>query len=171
MTQRQGKTLTVVTGFSGVILAGILVMTSHADRVRSDLQQQETHPSAEIAVEHDAAITLTIEESEGKKKGIIDMRIDGPSGAAISLPSSWERREVRGAPLTSVPGDAPSMGFVRWHLPPGVTLSLWVTGTPDITVRHPSPSPLLVIMKRVNVLTGKVTEKSVLVKQESVQLY
>lgn len=181
MRQRQGNPFLLLTLFSAATLAGMLLLIARADRLR-DRTTEKKGPAAEIAVEHDDATTLTILQSSGKNDGIVELSGAGDD-MLISVPSEWERREVRGAELSAVTADDPSfaaeetaegrtdMGFTRWHVPAGVTLSFHVRGSPALAIRHPSQSPLLVVAKRVDVRTGEVREKNVLIKERGARLW
>ena len=141
-------------------------MTIHADRLRS---LHDTGP-AEIAVEHDAAVTLTVLQSSGKSSGIVEFTGEGDH-VRISVPVSWKRREVRGGALAAVTSDPPALGFTRWHLPESVTVSFRVKGSPGLTIRQASETPLLVLGKRVDVVSSGVIERSVLLKEGERQLW
>lgn len=154
--------------FSAIVLAVILLITVHADRVRTI--KEEGNPPAEVAVEHEAPATLTIHQTTGKNPGIVEFTGDG-GDVRISVPSGWERREVRGAALSAVTSDPPSLGFTRWHLPEGVTLSLRTGESPSLTIRNASAPPLLVVGKRVDVENGKTEEKSILIKEQAARLW
>ncbi len=171
MTKRQGSPFLLLTFLSAIALAGILLMTVREDRLRMQKSEVDV-PATEIAVEHDAAATLTIRQSDGKKEGIIEFAGEG-ADLRISVPSSWDQRDVRGAALSAVPSDPPAMGFTRWHLPKGVILSFHVEETRNfasLRIRNPSPTPLLIIRRRVDVVSGKVEEKSLLLKEGTAQL-
>lgn len=167
MQNRQG---TILLFLCALALAGILLLTVRAEQAATGKRNAGGHPAAEIAVENERAATLTLQESAGKNPGIVECTAEG-SDMYLSVPSSWERREVRGAALSTVTADPPALGFTRWHLPEGVTLSFRVPGSPALTVRHASSAPLLIIGKRVDLGTGKVEEKSVLMQEGEPQLW
>ena len=148
-------------------------MTVHTDHDRTQTVRQGLSPTEQIAVEHDVPLTLHVEESAGKVRGILEVSTEGASVAAISVPSGWQRREVRGGPLSAVTADesGATLGFTRWHLPPHVTLSFWTENGPSLLIRNISASPLLILSKRVNVLSSRVDERSVLVKEGAVRLW
>ncbi len=141
---------------------------------RSEVLRSQTLPDAPVtglALEHSAPMTLTLRVSVGKREGIAELTTRGSEIAAISIPSSWERREVRGAALETVTAEPATMGFTRWHVPPGVTVSFRVNEMSGLIIRNPSGIPLLIIGKRVNVMTGEVEEKSILMKDGATQLW
>lgn len=164
---RQGNPFLLLTFLSALTLAGILLLTIHADRQGSQADRPQT---AQIAVEHDAAATLKVVQSAGKAAGIVEFAAEG-SIVLLSVPSSWQRRDVRGAALTAVTADAPALGFTRWRLPANVTVSFRIDGSPSLTVRNASPTPLLVLGKRVDVVDGRIAEKSVLLQEGEVRMW
>ncbi|NOS68195.1 MAG: hypothetical protein HOO67_07625 [Candidatus Peribacteraceae bacterium] len=163
MRNRQGT----VIFLSAVTLAGVLLLTVRAEQAKI---QQRKDPMAEIAVEHDAAATLSVHQTAGKNPGIVEFIAEG-ADVRVSVPSGWERRETRGAALSMVTSDPPSLGFTRWHLPEGVTLSFRVEHSPALTIRHASIPPLLVVGKRVDLVSGKTEERSVLLKEGAARLW
>lgn len=189
MNKRQGHPFAVVIPLSAIVVTIALVLNARADVLRS--QAIPTAVPAELAVEHSAPLTLRLQMSTGKREGIAELTTDtsttltpsssdfgragsagGGETTAISIPSSWQRREVRGAALDVVTSEPAVMGFIRWHVPPGVTVSFRVTDDDSgLIVRNPSGIPLLIIGKRVNVLTEQVEEKSVLVKDGAARLW
>ena len=168
MKNRQDHPFAIVLPLSALVVTIALLLNTHPDALRS--QTISDAPSAGLAVEHVSPLTLTIRMSAGKREGIVELSTDGTETAAISVPSAWQRREVRGAALDAVSADPPSMGFSRWHVPPGVTVSFRVIESPSLMIRNPSGIPLLVLGKKVNVLTGQIEEKSVLVKDGAASL-
>lgn len=128
-------------------------------------------PTADITVEHTGPVTLTVLASAGKQNGIVEFRADGEETITLTTPVSWQRREVRGAPLDAVTADPPSGTSTKWHLPPRVTLSLRVEEASSLVVHNPSGAPVLISAKKVNVVTGTVEKKDVLVKEGEVRLW
>lgn len=168
MVKHHGHPLLLLTFLSAAALAGVfLLLTIRTNDVTNG---KRAHTAGEIAVEHDAAATLTIHQSSGKNAGIIEFTGEG-ADLRLSTPSSWERREVRGAALAAVTSDGPSLGFTRWHVPEGVTLSFYITDSPTLSIHHPSQHPLLIMGKRVDIVIGWVEEKSMLMKEGVVRLW
>ena len=152
---------------SALVLAAALLLAIRADRLRTVKTLGEP---VTVAIEHDRALTLTVTQSTGKENGIVEFATEG-SAARISTPVAWERREVRGAPMEEVTSDPPAMGYTRWNVPAGATVSFWVEGSPPLTIRHASDSPLLIVSKRVNIATGSVDEHSILLQDGTARLW
>lgn len=111
--------------------------------------------SVEIVVEHADSASLTLIRTRDGL-GLTDIRNDGQGPIAVSIPEEWERDEVRGAPLASITvGDA-SLGFRRWVIPRGATVSFRVRETWNASVvRNASKDPL-----RLRVITVNLEEET-----------
>lgn len=167
MKKRQGSSLTGITLASALTLAVVLLVSA-----RSPASDSPTPGiPADIAVEHASSLTLSLRYGTGRSRGIVEIVTEGNDASAISVPEAWQRREVRGGTLAAVTADPPSLGFVRWHLPPRVTLSFWTPAIPSLVVKNASKTPLLVVTKRVDVVSGKVLEDSVIIKDKEVMVW
>lgn len=167
MKQRQGNPFLLLTFFSAATLAGILLLTVRLDGLS---RKKPAQSGADIAIEHNEAMTVTISRSSGRRDGIIEFTGEG-ADSRLSVPFAWKRREVRGAELSSVSADPPAMGFTRWHVPEGATLSFRVTGNPSLTVRNASAAPLLLIGKKADMKTGHVEESSFMLNGGAARLW
>jgi len=128
-------------------------------------------PVIEMGVEHTGSLGLVLELSALKGKGIADVSHDGDETVFVSVPEDWVKREVRNVPIQSVTADPPSLGFVRWHIPPGARLSFSVPQAPSkIILHHPTDTPLKVGIKRVNLDADVVDRDVILVQGASVEL-
>ncbi|MBI2636491.1 hypothetical protein HYW84_04175 [Candidatus Peregrinibacteria bacterium] len=167
MRQRQGNPFLLLTFFSAATLAVILLLT-----VRSGVlsHKKPAQSAAEIAIEHNAAMTVTVGKSSGRRDGIVEFIGEG-ADFRLSVPFAWKRREVRGTELSAVRADPPAMGFTRWHVPKGATLSFRVIGSPSLTVRNVSTAPLLFIGKKADMKTGHVEESSFMLNGGAARLW
>lgn len=162
MSKRQGHPFSIVLPLCALALTAVLLLQARSDRLAS---QASDPGAAEILVEHGGALTLHVTMDAGSRsRGIVELRVEG-SGAIISVPSGWERREVRGAALNAVTADFSGFGVTRWRLPAGITLSLWTPGGVRMGIRNAGPVPVLVLGKKVDIEGGRVEEKSVLVQE------
>lgn len=173
VAQRQGSPFAAVVPLAALLLAAVLLMSERAGTL---LGASGTPPAAgrsEITVEHTQSLTLHVTVAAGKREGIVEVSADGPDTVTMSTPASWERREVRGAAIEESSAAPPAFGVARWALPAAVTLSFRVrdADAEGLSVRNASDTPLLVVAKRVNVVTREVQERSVLVKDEVVPLW
>lgn len=167
MKQRQGNPFLLLTFFSAATLAGILLLTVRSEGLSRKIPAQY---AAEIAIEHNEAVTVTISRSSGRRDGVIEFTGEG-SDLRLSVPLAWKRREVRGTELSAVSVDPPTMGFTRWHVPEKATLSFRIAGNPSLTVRNASTAPLLLIGKKADVKTGHVEEISFMLNGGAARLW
>ena len=151
------------------MLAGVLLFNVHTETLKS--QTVPPTITEDVTIEHTAPVTLTVLASAGKSDGIIEFHTDGEETVTLTVPTSWQRREVRGAALETVTADPLSVTGTRWHLPPRVTLSFRVQQSPALIVRNPSGIPVLIEGRKVNVVTGAVEKKNVLVKDSVIRLW
>jgi hypothetical protein len=94
-----------------------------------------------IQLTEPAAVTFTVARSGNAR--LIDVSHAGSKPIAVSVPTGWTRTEVRGVPLSQVEADEPSMGYVRWRLPPGGVVTFRAREPFDaIVVHNPSDIPL-----------------------------
>lgn len=171
MPPRQGHSFALLTFFCAIVLAGVILLVARNERLRTQTVKNALTPHEEVAVEHDASLTLHVDGTAGKDRGIVEFTAEGTGMLALSLPARWERREVRGGPLSAVTMDQQAMGFAHWKLPTGVTASFWTIGSPSLLIKNVSTAPLLIMGKRVDVKTGRVEEKSIVVKDGSARLW
>lgn len=166
MAKRQGSPFAAVVPLAALLLAAVLLMSERAGSLLSATGTEHAAGRSEITVEHAGSLTLHVTVGAGRREEIVEIAADGPDAVTVSTPASWERREVRGAAIDESSAAPIAFGVARWALPAGATLSFRVrSADPDgLRVRNASDMPLLVLVKRVNVVTGKVEEKSMLVK-------
>ena len=169
MTSSTKGELHLLLFLSALVLLGALLIAGTTGSLRG--QAVEGREAASIAVEHEGPLTVTVSAGAIAGRGIAEIRHDAVSAVAVSVPSAWQLREIRGAELQSAPADPQAMGFTRWQAPPGATLSFWTDGIAALWVYNPSPAPLLIIGKRVDVEAGTVEEKSVLVQERAARLW
>lgn len=119
--------------------------------------------AVEIAVEHQspAAITLT-RTSDGT--GIADIRNDSRETLYVSIPEEWLRDEVRGVPLSTVTSTEASLGFMRWVIPIGATVSFRTTDTWNaLSVRNISNETMRLAVTTIDLQTQTTETESYLI--------
>jgi hypothetical protein len=132
-----------------LILWGVTVL--HTDPRNSPIEQ------IEIAVEHSSPTAVTLTRTDDGI-GITDIRNDGQETVFISIPEEWIRDEVRGATLSAVTATDASLGFKRWSLPPGATVSFRVDITWNgLRIRNISEETMRLAVTTID-LTTKTTE-------------
>ncbi len=138
-----------------LVLWGITVF--HTDPQRAPIE------SVEIAVEHTtpAALTLT-RTTDGI--GITDIRNDSAETLFISLPEEWHRDEVRGAALSAVISTDASLGFTRWTVPPGATVSFRVESAWNgLRIRNISEQTMRVAVTTIDLMQKSTDTDSYLI--------
>ncbi len=87
----------------------------------------ENRPASqvEMAIEHQSPAALTLTRTTDGT-GMTDIRNDGSEVLYVSIPEEWLRDEVRGAALSAVVSTDASLGFTRWTIPAGATVSFRV---------------------------------------------
>ena len=138
----------------------------------SFLAQLSPKESVEIGVEHTQPMSLSLSVTTEREAGIADISHDAKEAVFLSVPSTWIRREVRGAALSAVTSETPTFGFTRWQLPAGSVISFALPASPSAILLHnPSGVSLQVKVTRVDLEKKTVDRNIVLVKDTSVELW
>lgn len=160
-----GKTIIIPAAVSLV-----LILLS-AQGTGSLLDAFGTH-AAEIGVEHAQPLSLSLQVGVKDESAVIEFLSSSQEQIFISVPSDWQRREVRNAPIDSVTADPPSLGFTRWKVPSGAGISFNVVNSPSSAIMHnPSGSPLKLDLAFVDLGTGVTEREVVLIHEETVTLW
>src|SRR3989338_6097399 len=98
-----------------------------------------------IGVEHARPLALDVTIATLARGQVVSIGNSGGETVAVSLPEEWTRGEVQGSPLAAILSDPPSLGYVRWRLPPKTDVSFRArrAGT-AFTFHNPSGIPLTV---------------------------
>ncbi|HAI98713.1 TPA: hypothetical protein DCL30_04230 [Candidatus Peribacteria bacterium] len=132
----------------------------------------ELPPATDVIVEHTQPLTLSVSASVLKGVGILDVTNEGKETIALSIPTSWNRREVRFVALKAVTADASSLGSTRWSLPPKASVSFGLPTFPaSVMLHNPSKVSLTVPLTLVNLFTGVSDRNILLVKELPVILW
>lgn len=110
--------------------------------------------TTDVAVEHDAPVTVKIARLASSGTNVLEIGVTGTGAVALHVPTSWSRKEVRGAALDAVAASPEDGGFVRWALPVGATVRFDAPDPGRITVHNPSGIPMTVSVTAVNPRTG-----------------
>ena len=133
---------------------------------------RQTEGRVAIAAEHKGSASLGLDVSTLQGTAIIDCVNEGEGTIYLSLPESWKRREVRNARLEDVTLVETGLGFTRWTLPVGATLSMTVPEAPrHVTLHHPSPGLLKVRLSRIDLEDDAVTRDTILVQGKEVEIW
>lgn len=108
-------------------------------------------PAADVGVQLSEPAAITFRVGIRGSVRLIEITHGGGKPVGISVPEGWTRTEVRGVPLAAVSSDEPSMGYIRWTLPPKAVVSFRSLIPFDgIRVHNPSALPLTARVTAVN---------------------
>ena len=158
-----------ITGLAAALVFAILVLS-----LRSGNPGNSTGENVNIGVEHEAPLTIEFRFAikDNVPVGLVELSHEGRETIFVSLPESWERREVRGRSLTDTPSEDPSFGFKRWHMPEGATLSFRTPAMPrTLDIHNPSGVVLKIRIVKVDLTTGVVDRNVMLVKDAAVEIW
>lgn len=159
----------VLTGLAAALVFAPLVLS-----LSNNVDGNPTGESINIGVEHEAPLTIEFRFAmkENIPVGLVELAHEGRETIYVSLPETWERREVRGRTLAETPSDEPSFGFTRWHMPEGATLSFRVPAMPrTLDIHNPSGVPVKIRVAKVDLTTGVVERNVMLVKDTPVEIW
>ena len=140
--------------------------------LKATILEWQTEGRVAIAAEHKGSASLGLDVSTLQGTAIIDCVNEGEGTIYLSLPESWKRREVRNARLEDVTLVETGLGFTRWTLPVGATLSMTVPEAPrHVTLHHPSPGLLKVRLSRIDLEDDAVTRDTILVQGKEVEIW
>lgn len=135
---------------------------------------QPTHPTVpvlDLGIEHTQPMTLSLTLTKNDTQRMVDILNDAKETIAVSVPENWKRGEVRGATLLQITADAPSFGYIRWHLPAKASVT-FATNNPFDQLNMHNPSGVLLNIRLTTVDLQKNTgdHQVYLVKEGSVKI-
>lgn len=150
-----------------ILLASIAVIAIIAAYTGiSDLLAGPGPGLAEIAVEHDTPLTLSLDVAEGKALMLVHASHSGTHTIHMSVPEDWVRTEVRGVALSDVKREGASLGFVRWSMPAGAEIQFHTKRFSTARFHNPSGVPLTVKLTVVD-LQQRKTEREAFIVTDS----
>ncbi|MBU0767227.1 hypothetical protein KKF55_05650 [Patescibacteria group bacterium] len=158
--------------FALVVTAAVISVLSFQS-FRASVQPSAFEPvRVEIGVEHEFPLSIALSVSELKGSGLLDIKQEGEEVVSISLPSSWQRKEVRNVSLSEVTEESASFGFKRYQLPAGASVTFAISQYPDtLLIHNPSGITMKVDLKIVDLQTNTVEANVVLVQDSPAQLW
>lgn len=137
-----------------------------ANRVASIIE-----PVTDIGIEHEKPLSLQFDIGVLQSASVIEILSESDETVRISLPASWDLREVRNVPIAKVTSDEPSFGFIRWELPARAGVSFRSPTNPGRLLLHnPSGVQLKAVARRADLETGLVESDAVLVLEGTGEL-
>lgn len=159
-------------GVAIITVAIVITFLSASSLLTADVSNQADMIVTEIGIEHLLPLSMAIDLSSLEGVGLIDVTNQGDELVYISLPSNWQRREVRYVPLKSVISESSSFGFTRWQFPSKASVSFRIPQDPDSFIVHnPSEVPVKVTLTRVSLDTNSVIRDVILIQDSSQQLW
>lgn len=123
---------------------------------------------ATIGLEHSSPLSLSVLVAKKPGAGYVSMTNESNETIHISVPSSWTRTEVTGAPLADVSSDIPVFGFTRWKIPGKTGIKMLLPETPDaVFFDSASEATTAVDLKTIDLETSQVSNRVVLVQKQS----
>jgi hypothetical protein len=159
----------IIGAFLGI--AFLMFLSTENDSPLSGDLTRLGGPLVDIGVEHELPLALKIETSTLPGGTLIEIINDDKEEIFVSVPSIWEKREVRNVPLSSVRSDDPSFGFRRWHLPARAALSLRsAEAHKRFLVHNPSGAAMKVHFITVNLETEESRSEVVFIQESPIEL-
>ena len=157
--------------FIATVIAIAAIGTTAKQHLKASVSSKDAG-IADIAIEHNAPLGFEISMSVRSKQALIELSHDGDEVVMISLPSKWERKEVRNARLDQVKADPKMLGFVRWHFPPKSRITFTTLKAPDnILLHNPTKQPMKVKYTYIDLEDESVERNVILMKDKSVLLW
>lgn len=121
-----------------------------------------------IGIEHERRTTLNIVFARKGVLGYVSITNMSADDVYLSLPSSWQRTEVVGAPIASVTHEIPVFGFVRWKLPARAGIRLEVDSAPGaVFFDSVAASVTAIDLKMIDLTTDSASSKVILVQKQA----
>ena len=154
-----------------VIVAVVAFSTNNIKQAQITAKPRPVNP-AEIGIEYNEPLSVSIEASEMKGKGLFEIEQNSAEEILLSLPGDWIRKEVRNAAIKDVTFETASLGFKRWHMPEGASILFELPKFPSSLIIHnPSKVTVKVSTTRINLESGSVENEVVLVQEGPVKLW
>jgi hypothetical protein len=136
-----------------------------------DSRPKQEDLSVTIGLEHGTGMALALTVTNGSGGAIIDIGHDAVTLIAVSVPTTWTRTEVRGVPLSSVTSQEAALGFTRWTLPAGASVTYRSNERiGEVILRSGSNTPFQVKLTTVEGRTGQALHDVFLAGSEPLTL-
>ncbi len=148
---------------------GLLMLLGIVDRVTFSTLRSGASQSMPLTIglEHKNPLTLSLVIARKSEIGYVSILSGSDEQIRISVPSTWKRIEVSGAPLSAFIQDIPVIGYTRWTLPPGAGIKMTLDNVPTaLFFESPSESTTEIDLQTID-LDGSVgTEKRVILLKD-----
>ncbi|HRH93137.1 MAG TPA: hypothetical protein PKV72_01250 [Candidatus Peribacteria bacterium] len=117
----------------------------------------------DIGLEHDGPADLSLLVARKGTLGYVEVSNTSNAPLKLSLPETWQRNEVRGGSIWLVTEEDPEFGYIRWMLPPKMSMTMKAKTAPDVITFHsPSGQTASIRVKSVDLTTDAKNERTLL---------
>jgi hypothetical protein len=152
------------------LFTGILFFVSHRG-LQANVTSDNKKVRVEIALGHAKPMAVLIVGSVGLSEEIMEFSHDGTGTLALSVPTPWKEREVRGGEVAAVTSAKGGLGYTEWHLPAHMVLSFHVPSGVALLVHNPSEIPLYLKIKRIFVGRGTTVTDGILATDKDAKIW
>ena len=140
---------------------------------RANIQaSQEDATTADIALEHALPAELELSMSTREHQAVVEIALHGKEDMHLTVPSDWERTEVKHVALSDIVSEPAMFGFTRFRIPAGARVTYKVLNAPEHVLLHnPSKQPLKVTYTLVHLDTDEVLHDVVLLNDAAKKLW
>ena len=95
--------------------------------------QADTLLASEIVgIEHAGPVDVSVLVARKGEAGYVTVANESAEAIGLTLPGTWHRTEVSGAPLEQVTSELQPHGDMKWMLPGNTTIKLMLVSPPDL---------------------------------------
>lgn len=147
------------------------------DAIRAQVQPfaaSFTQPTLEnMAIEHEQPASILLEYTTKSGSALLQIRQESTDETLfIHLPDTWERKEVRGAPVSAIGQGESTFESTKWPLSPGVQLQFWIPQAPqNILLHNPSGIGLKVSIIQFDFASNRLEQNVLLLQNDATTLW
>ncbi len=150
-----------------VLSIGVIAALGNIDRATFATHRTEAQDMSvqTIGIDNTGTASISIVMARKGPVGYVTVVNASMLPVHVSLPSAWQRVEVRGAPLEAFIPEKALLGLTRWSIPAGASMSLTLTTVPT-TLRLLSTSDATagVTVRSIDLLRDQMDRTTVLLK-------
>ena len=163
ITSLKNHLLVAIAAF--VVLAGVGMESIQQYASVSGVQEESI---VNIGIEHEEPASLLFEVHRKRDAALLRITHESANAPVIlSLPTTWERKEVRGIPVNLLRSEVSLLGFTRWHIPRDSSVQFLLTNVPTTLVVHnPNEISLKVTVRDIRLETEDVQENIYLIQKD-----
>lgn len=162
-------TLVTHVSIAGISIAILLLLATLDPATFSTLpgKAERTPVAVQVGLEYDAPVKVEMLFARKQTAGYLSISNPSDHPIKISVPDSWSRTEVRGAPLTEFATEPPQFGFRRWSMPARTGMSMLLPESPStVLFLSPSDPTAAITLRSVDAVSGEQFINVVLLNKE-----